>query len=250
MASVDFDTTGTQLSVDFCQNRRVKVSETGRNPPLVEDVGVVAPTDEDRTDNNRATYDRIAEGYLASRLQQSTAGDKWWAPFERSFVDALPVGGLVADLGCGPGVDATRLAAAGFAVVGMDLSLGMLKVAGRKLSGQLAQADLRELPIRSGSLDGVWCSAALLHVPVADTGRVLGEIRRALRPSGHLALVTAVGHGTQVEAVPYAEGETRWFVYRDPDELKDAVITAGFDCLVESQFGGNREWLALLGQGR
>ncbi len=41
----------------------------------------------------------------------------------------------------------------------------MLAAAGRVLPGSLVQADIRRLPVRSGSLDGIWCCAALLHVP-------------------------------------------------------------------------------------
>ena len=42
----------------------------------------------------------------------------------------------------------------------------------------------------------------LLHVPQDQTVTGLGEMRRVLRPSGHLALVTALGHGARLETVP------------------------------------------------
>jgi SAM-dependent methyltransferase len=75
----------------------------------------------------------------------------------------------VADLGCGPGSDGARFAGEGYRVVGMDLSAGMLAIAARRLDGRVTQADLRRLPLVSGRLDGIWCVAALLHVPEDDT---------------------------------------------------------------------------------
>jgi hypothetical protein len=44
---------------------------------------------------------------------------------------------------------------------------------------------------------GIWCCAALLHVPQDETMTVLREMRRVLRQDGHVALITALGPGTQ-----------------------------------------------------
>ena len=95
----------------------------------------------------------------------------------------------------------------------------MLALAARVLPGLVAQGDLRCLPLAAGSLDGIWCCASLLHVPHEQTGAVLGEMRRVLRRGGHLALVTALGHGARLEAVPYAPDRQRWFFYREAAQL-------------------------------
>jgi len=128
----------------------------------------------------------------------------------------------------------------------MDLSAGMLTVAARSLGGRVAQADLRALPIQGGRLDGIWCSAALLHVSDEDTAQVLQEFRRTLKPSGSLALVTALGDGARLEAVPYAPDEQRWFVYRRADRLRQQMREAGFSTPIEDEIAGNREWATFL----
>ena len=181
--------------------------------------------------------------------RQPTDG-RWFPDLEDAFLGTLPARGLLADLGCGPGLDGARFAAAGFRVVGMDLSAGMLSVAARSLGGRVAQADLRALPIRSGRLDGIWCSAALLHVPERTPPVCCREFRRALRSSGSLALVTALGDGARFEAVPYAPDERRWFVYRRTDRLRQQLREAGFDTRIEGEVAGNREWVTRSRVGR
>jgi SAM-dependent methyltransferase len=200
----------------------------------------------DVTAVNRATYDRIAGRYAANQRRKQPPDGRWFPDLEEAFLGTVPAGGLVADLGCGPGMDGGRFAAAGFRVVAMDLSAGMLSAAARSLGGRVAQADLRALPIRSGRLDGIWCSAALLHVPEEDTAQVLQGFRRTLSPSGSLALVTALGEGARFEAVPYAQDERRWFIYRRADRLRQQLRDAGFIVRIDAEVAGNREWATLL----
>ena len=202
----------------------------------------------DHTATNRSTYDRIARAYAEKHNCGDPSKEDWFSGLQDAFLASLPVEGLLADLGCGPGTDGSRFAKEGYRVIGMDLSAGMLSIAARGLVGRLAQADLRALPVDCGRLDGIWCVAALLHVPEQDTDQVLREFRRTLRHSGSLALVTALGESSRFEAVPYAPDEQRWFVYRHPDRLREQLRVAGFRIRMEDQAPGNRVWLTVLAQ--
>jgi ubiquinone/menaquinone biosynthesis C-methylase UbiE len=104
------------------------------------------------------------------------------------------------------------------------------------------QADLRALPIRASTLDGIWCCAALLHVPEGDTLTVLREFRRTLTSGGVLALVTALGDGARFEPVPYASGEQRWFAYRTAGTLADQLRSAGFTTRSSTRVTSRRDW--------
>jgi SAM-dependent methyltransferase len=194
----------------------------------------------DLTSVNRATYDRIARRYRDNQVSVVTPSAPLFTRVEESFAAALPPRALVADMGCGPGLDAAHLAGLGHRVVGVDLSAGMLDVARERLAGHLVQADLRRIPIGDGRLDGIWSVASLLHVPERDTAAVLGEFRRTL------ALVTALGQGEQLEPVPYAPEESRWFVYRDPARLAAQLTAAGFVVRHQDQVQGSRLWFTLL----
>ncbi len=200
----------------------------------------------DHTSSNRGTYDRIARRYADHQDRLPSGDAHWLSEIEASFLAGLPPGGVVADLGCGPAVDGARLASKGYRVVGVDISAGMLRIAAEGLDGRVVQADLRDLPVGSGVLDGVWSVASLLHVPDEDTDRVLHEWKRIMKPSGSLLLVTALGAVTFHEPVQYARGESRWFVYRDRTALEGQLRLAGFSLVTEARLGGNRDWWAVL----
>jgi SAM-dependent methyltransferase len=219
-----------------------------RGSPSGKDVGVGVPDEstdlEDGTSLNRSTYDRIAQRYVENQIRQESGNNNLFASLQEAFLMSLPAGGVVADLGCGPARDGARFAAEGFRVVGMDLSSGML--AASELAGRLVQADLRAIPIAGSALDGIWSTAALLHVPERDTDQVLREFRRALHRAGTLALVTALGESSRLEAVPYVPSEQRWYVYRRSEILRHQLESAGFAIRTEEQMGGTRVWCAIL----
>ena len=222
-----------------------------RGSPSDKDVGMGEPDEstdlDDRTSLNRLTYDRIAARYVENQIRQESGTNNLFASLQKAFLTSLPVGAVVADLGCGPARDGARFAAEGFRVVGMDLSSGMLAAASG-LPGRLAQADLRAIPIAGSALDGIWSTAALLHVPERDTEQVLREFRRALHPAGTLALVTALGETSRLEAVPYAPSEQRWYVYRSSEVLRQQLESAGFAISTEDHIAGTRVWCAILAQ--
>ncbi|KAJ9515470.1 hypothetical protein QJQ45_016460 [Haematococcus lacustris] len=159
---------------------------------------------EDRHVN--AVYDAIASHFSATRFAI-------W-PRVREFLDRLPPGALVADVGCGNGkyFGVRR----DIMVLGSDRSAGLAEVASRRLHpaglgpGQVGQmqassaaqlhvialradvlqADGLALPYRPASCDGVLCIAVLHHISSrARRLRLLQQLVRLLRPGG-LALVT------------------------------------------------------------
>jgi 2-polyprenyl-6-hydroxyphenyl methylase/3-demethylubiquinone-9 3-methyltransferase len=93
-------------------------------------------------------------------------------------------GRLVLDAGCGGGLVARELAAAGAEVVGVDRSLGSLGVARRAVGSPFrpAQGRLERLPFASGSFDVVVAADVLEHLP--DLPAAVAELARVLAPGG------------------------------------------------------------------
>jgi SAM-dependent methyltransferase len=197
---------------------------------------------EDPTKHNQDVYDRIADRYADRRAGSGRS----FPDLMDGFLARLPDVADLADLGCGPARDGGVLARAGHRVAGIDRSAGMLAIAARALPGRVGRGDLRCLPVASGSLDGIWCCAALLHVPQDQTVTALAEMRRVLRCGGHLALVTALGSGARLETVPYAPGRQRWFFYRDPARLCEQLPAAGLHILDTTREAGSRDWFKVL----
>jgi SAM-dependent methyltransferase len=117
-----------------------------------------------------------------------------WARRRALLLGEARRGDRVLDLGCGAGRFVAALRDAGIDAVGVELAEAALSRARTNVPG----ADLRlvepdgSLPLDHGSVDLVWCSEVLEHVP--DTAHLLLEVRRVLRAGGRL-LVTVPYHG-------------------------------------------------------
>lgn len=99
-------------------------------------------------------------------------------------------GATVLDVGTGSGVLADGLVRRGARVIGLDLALGMLR-SGAEHRPPAVVADVRALPIRTGSVDIAAASFVLNHLahPVAG----LRELARVLRRGGRLLATTFEG---------------------------------------------------------
>jgi SAM-dependent methyltransferase len=117
--------------------------------------------------------------------------------------------GPVADLGCGPGAHALALAWRGYDVVGVDGSPRMVEVARTRAARDEVDATFDVLdvsaPLRfaDASLGGVLAILVLQHLP--HPAAFIAEIRRCLRPGGHL-LITAPAR----DSTPLTSGNLYW----------------------------------------
>jgi len=114
---------------------------------------------------------------------------------EAAFLLDQGVRGRVLDLCCGFGRHALLLAEAGLDVVGLDLSLDLLRAARelpgfeRRLAGRLVRADMTRVPFADGSFDAlVNLFSSFGYLGEAGDAQVLREIARVLRPAGRAAL--------------------------------------------------------------
>ncbi len=100
-------------------------------------------------------------------------------------------GRRVLEVGCGNGVYLRELVRRGVEVVGCDLSIGMLRAAGR--AAPRINGDVTALPVADDAFDVVLAPHMLYHVP--DREAAAHELRRVLRPGGCCVAVTnGAGH--------------------------------------------------------
>lgn len=126
--------------------------------------------------------------YLERYPHRTDAAAKKEAKFAASILQ-LPHGATVLDLCCGAGRHSRALAAAGFNVIGIDLSADLLRVArkkGVKGKGRVRyiRADMRSIPLGDESVDGVvsmFTSFGYFSTE-RDNARVLMEVERVLKP--------------------------------------------------------------------
>ncbi|MFD0919958.1 class I SAM-dependent methyltransferase [Saccharopolyspora rosea] len=149
---------------------------------------------------SRLWWDADADEYQAEHGGFLGDDDFVWCPEGLREADVRLLGDVrgrrVLEVGCGAAACARWLAARGAHAVGLDISAGMLRhaAAGGRRTGipiPLVQASADGLPFADGSFD-LACSA-FGGVPfVADSGAVMREVARVLRPGGRW--VFAVTH--------------------------------------------------------
>lgn len=200
-------------------------------------------TETDIVAGTQRAYAAIAPRY-ADRWDGAAGSRTTWATEEMDrLAAALPTGALVADIGCGPGNDTVRLRSFGLRAHGFDLSHAMLTTRG--VPGQV-RADLRRLPLRDGTLDGLWCIAVLLHIPRTMLPAALAEFHRVLRPGALATISIAEGDGEGWEPVPYQDDVPgRYFVYHGHEAFTRLLAEAGFEVLDTTRKSTHRDWLSL-----
>jgi ubiquinone/menaquinone biosynthesis C-methylase UbiE len=185
-----------------------------------------------------ATYDQIAASYAEHYWKMSLD------QMLQRFTDAVKAGGRVLDLGCGPGRDVALLNERGCNTIGIDRSMGMLREARRRVSASFACGDMRRIPLRSASVDGIWMCASLLHIPRPDVPVVLSEVHRILTADGVLYISVRQGDG---EEWLDNDGGLRYFTLFQLDELLGLMTQANFTIQQHSlDKSGHSMWISVI----
>ncbi len=142
----------------------------------------------------------------------------------QAFIQAVPSGGSVLDLGCGTGGSSATMRDAGLMVTAIDASPEMAAVAKQKFDIDVSIATFEDI---SGTdiYDGIWASFSLLHAPKADMPRHLAALRQALRPGG--VFVIGLKSGTGERRDPLG----RRYAYYEKTELHGLLGEAGLSVL-------------------
>ncbi|PIT86677.1 MAG: class I SAM-dependent methyltransferase [Candidatus Magasanikbacteria bacterium CG10_big_fil_rev_8_21_14_0_10_43_6] len=168
------------------------------------------------------TYNTHAKAYEKSR-----------APFINTdrleaFVARLS-GTRVLDVGCGPGRDCRYFVDHGLTVTGLDLSVGLLALARNAVpEASFVEGDMLRMPFADASFDGVWASAALVHLHRDDIGTAIQEIYRVLVPGGIFYCSVKEGVGDHEESDVRLNGGVRLFSFVSEQEMNRYMTDAGF----------------------
>ena len=139
----------------------------------------------------------------------------------RTFIEAMPKGARVLDLGCGPANASAFMRAARLRPDPVDASSEMVALANERHAIGARLATFDDIDARA-VYDGVWANFSLLHAPRTDLPRHLGALNRALVPGGRLHLGMKTGTGEGRDAIG------RFYTYYSREELLTLVTGAGF----------------------
>lgn len=170
------------------------------------------------------THQEIYEGH-ASEYEALVSREDYQGNILKALTEIVPLAGLdVVDLGTGTGRLACLIAGQVRTVLAFDLSQHMLRVAYDKLRRarqprwMVAAADHRRLPLEARSADVLVSGWSVSYIAVwhphnwrIELEAWLNEVRRVLRPNGHVVLFESLGTGTEhPQRLPHLEEFYGW----------------------------------------
>jgi SAM-dependent methyltransferase len=162
-----------------------------------------------------------------------------------TFLDRLPEGAAVLELGCGGGRDAARMRQRGFAIDATDGTPALVRRANEAFGIGARVMTFDQLDA-DAAYDGVWAHASLLHCPRVALPDVLARIHRALLRGGWFFSSYKLGE---------AEGRDllgRLHNFPSPEWLIAAYQAAGFAVASQETYAGKasdgtqRDWIDLI----
>lgn len=162
-----------------------------------------------------------------------------------AFLDRLPPGAAVLELGCGGGRDAARMRQRGFAVDATDAVPALVTRANQSFGLGARVMAFHELDAEA-AYTGVWAHASLLHCPRAALPDVLARIFRALEPGGLFFSSYKLGEGEGRDLLG------RLHNFPSPEWLVAAYLSAGFTIESQRTYAGKasdgtiRDWIDLI----
>ena len=179
-----------------------------------------------------AVYDQVADDY-ADHFPTTEPEQPVELAMIAHFAALLPADSRhVLDAGCGAGRMLPVLAGAGCRAVGVDLSAGMVRRAQQdhpELETQVGS--LSALPFPDDSFDGVFSWYSTIHTPDDGLAAVFAEVRRVLRPAGHVLVAFQAGEGVTEVGQGYRRLGHDVQLHRHdrtPDHVAGELRTAGF----------------------
>jgi ubiquinone/menaquinone biosynthesis C-methylase UbiE len=202
----------------------------------------------------RGTKDRIKELYdKMTEVPEFKSTAEVGLNFVLEFLDALPSGTSLLDVGPGKGKEASLAHQRGIKVTGLDISPKMLEVFKAEVpEAQAMVGNATEIPAAAEAYDAVMASNIILHLDQANGVKAIREFFRVLKGDGRLFLVTTVGDGAEeLNERPWlkAHGIECWYFYHWKKEaLRDELIKAGFkiEKWTEQQLIDNRPAAAFI----
>lgn len=117
---------------------------------------------------------------------------EWQKKEKKDF--AQRVSGIIVDVGCAAGLEKDLLKDNRNEYIGIDFCKEMMIFNDNKII-----ADARLLPLKTESIDGIWCCSLLKHLLRSEAQKVVKEIERILKKGSYAWIGFDIGKGQRIE---------------------------------------------------
>lgn len=190
--------------------------------------------------NNVDYYNKNADAFFEGSVNADMSQPRG------EFTALLPKGARVLDAGCGSGRDSRAFLDEGFSVVSFDASEEMCKRAAKYTGQEVANMRFEDVSF-DREFDGIWASASLLHVPMAELPGIMKKMCAALKDGGVMYASFKYGDGTVMR------GERQFSDFNEKTVVS-LFEGAGFDILYNEVGPDNRPgrenemWVEVIGR--
>ena len=131
----------------------------------------------DKTEYTLNYYNEQAEKFVQGTV------DVEFSHLQNQFIEMLPAGGTILDLGCGSGRDSMNFMKLGYEVIAVDGAKKLAKRASVLLGKEVIVSTFEELELKE-KFHGIWACASLLHIKREDLKTVLNNLYNNLDDNG------------------------------------------------------------------
>lgn len=172
-----------------------------------------------------ASYDAVGDAYYRHyRTEPTEVVER----YETSFIDGIPAGGSVLELGCGNGLPMTAKLTEKFEVTAVDVSRTQIERARLNAPGpRYLIANMSTLDLPQASFDGIAAFYSIIHVPSDLQVELFRSIFSWLKPDGlFVATLSSSAVGTYL--VEDWFGAPMYWSSFDADTYRKMIAKIGF----------------------
>lgn len=179
----------------------------------------------DHVSDVAASYDLVGDAYYR---HYRTEPAEVVGRYESLFLDQIPAGGSVLELGCGNGLPMTAKLAGRFEVTAVDVSRMQIEKARKNVPGpRYLCADMSTLVLPEASFDGVAAFYSIIHVPRDQHAELFRSIFSWLRADGlFVATLNSSDAETHLEEDWF--GAPMYWSSFDADTYRKMIAEIGF----------------------
>lgn len=181
------------------------------------------------------TYDVIADKFKPILSIKNASEEELKAV--NSFIDRLPCGSTIADLGCGVGKHGRYCAQKGFTVYGFDISSNMIKLAEQYNSKEdlpemkvLQIADMSNFVCKQ-KFDGVVSAYAFIHLTYEQAEMALKNLHKHLNYYALIFITVYKGKRNSIYKEILAPKYKLYFRDYEEAEFKELIIKCGYNII-------------------